>query len=165
MESVGPQIDITLVTSTSWLLRATQTLRQPRAAVFPFFADASNLGRITPAEIGFRILTPTPIEMKEGAVIDYRIRLYGLWVRWQTLITMWNPPSEFVDIQVRGPYAEWVHRHRFTEAPDGRTIVDDEVHFRLPFARLGSVAAPLVKRQLRQIFTYRYAAITRAFSA
>jgi ligand-binding SRPBCC domain-containing protein len=95
-------------------------------------------------------------------VIDYHIRLHGLRLRWRTRISEWNPPFEFVDVQARGPYAEWVHRHRFTATPEGGTLVEDEVQFRLPLGLLGTIAAPLVKRQLRRIFTHRYHAISGA---
>lgn len=162
--SNAPDVRIQRVTPTTWVLRATQILTGHRSVVFAFFADASNLGRITPAELGFEILTPTPIEMTAGRVIDYHIRLYGLRLRWRTLISEWKPPFEFVDVQARGPYAEWVHRHRFTPTHDGGTLVEDEVRFRLPLGRLGTLAAPLVKRQLRRIFAYRYDAIDQAFT-
>jgi ligand-binding SRPBCC domain-containing protein len=159
----GPDVRIDRVTTTQWVLRATQTLAGPRDSVFAFFSDAANLERITPAEMGFRMLTETPIEMMAGTVIDYQIRLHGLRLRWRTLISEWNPPFEFVDVQARGPYAEWVHHHRFTSTPEGGTLVEDEVQFRLPLGLLGTLAAPLVKRQLRRIFTHRYDAISGAF--
>jgi len=150
--------------ATRWSLRAIQRVSLPRGEVFHFFADAGNLARITPPELGFHILTPQPIAMDAGALIDYRIRLWGIAMSWLTEITTWNPPNEFVDTQLRGPYAEWVHRHRFTPTPDGGTLVEDEVRFRLPLGRLGTIAAPLVKRQLRRIFTYRHDAIAQAFT-
>jgi ligand-binding SRPBCC domain-containing protein len=159
-----PEVTIERVDGTTWRLRARQTLPGSRDSVFPFFADAANLERITPAEMGFEILTPAPIDMRAGRLIDYHIRLYGLRLRWRTLISEWKPPLEFVDVQVHGPYAEWVHRHRFTPTATGGTLVEDEVRFRLPLGRLGTIAAPLVKRQLRRIFTYRYEAITNAFA-
>jgi len=144
-----------------WALHAVQRVDLPRRELFPFFADAANLARITPPELGFHILTPLPITMGAGTLIDYRIRLWGMPLSWRTEITAWNPPVEFVDTQIRGPYAEWVHRHRFTEVTDASTLVEDYVQFRLPMGRLGAVAAPIVRRQLRRIFDYRRGVIAR----
>ena len=145
----------------AWVLRARQRIPLGRAELFPFFADAANLGRITPPEMRFEILTPLPVAMREGALIDYRIRVRGVPMRWRTLISRWSPPHEFVDEQLRGPYAEWRHLHRFTPLADGSTLAEDEVRFRLPFGPLGAVTAPLVRWQLRRIFRYRREAIAR----
>jgi ligand-binding SRPBCC domain-containing protein len=154
-------IDFARQDGTAWLLRARQRVPVGRADLFPLFADAGNLARITPPELGFDILTQPPIPMRVGALIDYRIALWGIPLRWRTEITAWNPPVEFVDTQLRGPYAEWVHRHRFIEMATGSTLVEDVVRFRPPLGRLGAMAGPLVRQQLRRIFTFRQSAILR----
>lgn len=122
--------------------------------VFAFFSEPGNLELLTPPELRFRILTPSPLEMRTGTLIDYRLSLSGIGFRWRTLISAWEPPHRFVDEQIRGPYREWIHTHTFEETADG-TVIVDRVRYRLPLYPLGEVALPVVRLQLRRIFSFR----------
>jgi ligand-binding SRPBCC domain-containing protein len=137
-----------------YIYRAEITLDLPRSRVFEFFSDARNLERITPPELSFHIVTPTPIAMKTGTLIDYKLRLHGIPVGWRTEITKWDPPFEFIDTQLRGPYKQWIHRHTFSERGN-QTLMEDEVRYRLPLEPLGDIANFFVRRDIANIFKYR----------
>jgi ligand-binding SRPBCC domain-containing protein len=141
-------------------LKTAITLPLSRAAVFPFFSKAENLGKLTPPELSFEIKSPLPIDMKPGALIDYTIGLHGLPMKWRTLISAWDEPNFFVDEQIKGPYGQWIHRHSFTDVPGG-TRIDDNVRYRLPLGVVGDLAHFIVKRQLMRIFTFRQAECAR----
>jgi len=136
------------------VLQTRTHLPRPIGEVFAFFSDAGNLERITPPELAFRILTPTPIDVREGALIDYRLRLFGVPFGWRTRISLWEPPFRFVDEQLRGPYRTWIHLHEF-EASGAGTRMTDRVEYRLPGHPFAGPVMPLVRRQLDRIFRYR----------
>jgi ligand-binding SRPBCC domain-containing protein len=131
-------------------------LARPRPEVFAFFAKPSSLERLTPPAFRLRLLTPD-VTMTTGAVLDFRLRWLGLVpLRWRAFVREWDPPFRFVDVQVRGPYARWEHRHRFLEEGGG-TWVEDRVTYRLPLGVLGRAAhALVVERQLRELWAYRH---------
>ena len=136
-----------------WLSRARQE-------VFPFFAEARNLERLTPPWLRFEVLTLAPIDMRAGALIDYRIRVHGFPIRWRTEITEWTPPHRFIDVQRRGPYRVWQHTHTFEER-DGGTSCLDHVAYR---PRGGALAHWLfVKRDVERIFRYRQQRLQELF--
>ncbi len=145
------------------MLEREQWIAAPLERVFAFFADAANLEVITPPWLGFRILTPLPIEMAQDTRIEYRLRLAGMWVRWRTRITRWTPPVGFVDEQERGPYASWQHTHSF-RALGGGVLMGDRVRYALPLGPLGSLAHGLaVRAALAAIFDYRFRRIRKLF--
>jgi len=128
---------------------------------FAFFSDAANLDAITPPSLGFTILTPLPIEMREGSLIEYRLGLVGIPIHWLTRIDEWSPGRSFTDTQLRGPYALWVHRHSFAPHRDG-TLIRDRVDYALPLPHLTApVHALFVRPMIERIFAYRREVIAR----
>ena len=143
----------------------TQTiLNKPIHEVFPFFANAENLDKVTPPWLKFEILTPLPIEMKVGIQVDYRLRLHGLPIRWRSEITEWDPPHKFTDIQIKGPYRFWKHEHLFSAESD-RTRMIDQVEYSIP----GWIFSPIVhslfvNHDIEKIFAYREKTFQNIFS-
>lgn len=130
------------------------------AEVFAFFGDAANLETITPPWLHFRIISGTEQPLSRGSLIDYRLRIRGFPVKWRTEITDWNPPHNFQDTQLRGPYRQWIHTHRFTET-DGGTLCKDEIDYSMACARIANWL--LVRRDLIRIFEYRHNTMIRLF--
>ena len=131
---------------------AEQWLPRPRPEVFQFFSEARNLETLTPPWLNFEVLTPAPIVLRPGTLIDYRIRIHRIPIRWRTEILEWNPPHRFVDVQLRGPYHLWHHTHTFEER-DGGTLCRDKVRYR---PRGGALINWLfVRRDVERIFAFR----------
>ena len=136
-----------------------QFLPRRLSEVFEFFARAGNLERITPPWLGFSLHTPEPEVMAAGTLIEYRLHLHRIPLRWISRIDVWEPGREFVDVQVKGPYSLWHHRHAFQAVPGG-TVVRDHVKYALPLGWLGALAhGALVERDLSRIFDFRRAAV------
>ena len=145
-----------------FLFQTELWLPKPRAEIFPFFAEARNLEAITPPWLKFEVLTPAPIEIRAGTLIDYRLRVHGVPIRWRTEISEWEPPHRFVDRQLRGPYRLWHHTHTFDER-DGGTLCGDRVRYR---PRGGVLVDWLVvRRDVKNIFSYRQRRLKELFGS
>lgn len=147
----------------TWQLTMNQWLNQPREALFDFFADAHNLEKITPSLLSFKVLTPGPITIAPGSLIDYKLKVRGIPIRWRTHIAAWDPPHRFIDEQLKGPYRRWHHTHTFIQE-DGGTRCNDTVEYTPP----GGPLAPLinrlvVQRDIEKIFAYRAKALVEMF--
>jgi len=142
-------------------LETELTLPQPRDEVFPFFAEARNLEELTPSFLQFEVLTPAPIEMREGVEIDYRLKVRGIPIRWRSRITVWEPPHRFMDVQVKGPYRRWEHQHLF-EQHQGQTVCRDIVDYDVYGGAL--IHAMFVKSDVQKIFEYRQQVLRDRFA-
>jgi len=143
-----------------YVVRAEQWIGRTPEELFPFYGDARNLEKLTPPWLRFAVLTPEPIDMRAGALIDYRLRVRGIPIRWRTRIVTWEPPHRFIDEQARGPYRQWIHEHTFDPA-DGGTLVADTVRY-LP--RGGSLVNKLfVAPDVKRIFKFRQERLTELF--
>jgi ligand-binding SRPBCC domain-containing protein len=146
-------------------LRREQRVPRRIDEVFSFFADPQNLERLTPSWLGFELIPPLPGPVTEGTLINYRLHLHGVPVRWTSRIDAWEPGRRFIDRQLRGPYRYWHHTHSFVGDGDD-TVIRDHVRYALPFGVLGSIARRLlVTRDLERIFEHRRLTVERIFGA
>jgi ligand-binding SRPBCC domain-containing protein len=157
-----PQLSISKHPAGGYLLKSECVIPRSIEEVFAFFSDAGNLERLTPPWLNFNILTPLPIEMRAGRLIDYKLRIRGVPVRWQSEITVWEPPYSFADESRRGPYKYWRHQHWFESCPGGTRVVDD-VHYGVPGGAL--IHWLVVKRDVQKIFEYRQQTLQQIFPA
>jgi ligand-binding SRPBCC domain-containing protein len=130
-------------------------LYRPLDEIFDFFSHAENLDKITSSDLDFSILTPSPISMQVGTLIDYHIKLMGVPFFWRTLISDWEPPYRFVDQQLKGPYVFWRHEHTFVQH-EGYVLMTDRLHYLSP----GWIFEPLIDRlfvrpQIEKIWAFR----------
>ena len=146
----------------TYTLQAEQRIARPLGEIFPFFAEPRNLERLTPPWLRFEILTPGRLEMRAGLLIDYRIRLHGLPLRWQSEITVWDPPRRFIDEQRRGPYRLWIHEHTFEES-QGVTTVRDCVNYAVFGGAM--IRRLFVAPDLERIFSFRREALQQLFGS
>jgi ligand-binding SRPBCC domain-containing protein len=131
-------------------------------SVFDFFSKAENLEQLTPSIVGFKIVTPLPIAMQKGTLIDYKIKVHGVPIKWKTLISEWEPPYRFIDEQLKGPYLYWIHEHQFRSINENQTEIIDSVNYRPIGGKI--VHYLFVKRDLDKIFSYRKKKIIEVFS-
>lgn len=138
------------------VLERSQRFGVPVERAFEFYVDAGNLEPMTPPWLHFEVTTPGELTLRRGALLDYRLRLHGVPLRWQSRIEAWEPPLRFVDVQARGPYALWEHTHLFERDGNDAAVIHDRVRYALPLGPLGALAHRLfVRRDLERIFDYR----------
>ena len=139
----------------SYYYNSESFFAKPVEEIFRFFSNAENLGLVTPPHLKFEIITPLPIEMKKGALIEYRLKIHQIPLYWQTEITVWEPPFRFIDIQLKGPYRKWIHEHRF-ERVGNKTKMSDQLEYAVPGGPLAPFINKIfVSKDVKKIFSYR----------
>jgi ligand-binding SRPBCC domain-containing protein len=147
------------------LLERSQRVEVPIERAFAFYGDERNLEPLTPPWLHFEVTTPRPISMAAGTLLEYRLRLHGVPIRWRTRIDAWEPPSRFTDFQEKGPYALWEHTHTFEPDGEAATVIHDRVRYAIPYGPLGGLAHRLfVRHDLERIFDYRRDAVAASIS-
>lgn len=147
-------------------LHKVQTFPIGLNQAWDFFSDPRNLPAITPPALGFRVLSDIPPRIHDGLILRYSVRPFPFYrVGWITEIAEVKAPERFVDIQLKGPYRMWRHVHSFRATPDG-TVMQDAIHYELPFGPLGALAAgAIVRRSLENLFAYRAEALRKRFGS
>jgi hypothetical protein len=141
-----------------------QWLSQDKENVYNFFSKAENLEVITPPWLNFKIVKKSDGEMRQGTLIDYKLKIKGIPASWKTLISKWSPSDFFTDSQLKGPYSKWEHTHRFIEVQGG-TLMTDEVIYKVPFGPIGHIIKEvLIENDITTIFNYRNKTIARLFA-
>jgi uncharacterized protein (TIGR01777 family) len=140
-----------------------QWVNKKREPVFQFFSSEKNLELLTPKFLNFHVVKKSTVEMNEGTLIEYRLKIHGIPTKWVSKITLWNPGHKFKDFQVTGPYSKWDHTHGFYDLAGG-TLLTDQVIYRLPLASFGgNIGHSLVFNDIKKIFSYRRHKILELF--
>ncbi len=159
---MNPKQSLT-VDARKGIVISDQWVPQDLKRVFDFFSDATNLEKLTPEFLNFKVLSMSTPQIGEGTEIHYKLKVHGFPVRWTSRITDWEKPNAFSDIQISGPYRYWCHRHIF-DAENGGTWVRDRVHYMPPFGFLGrAIAGKMVGDDVEKIFRYRQQVIGELF--
>ena len=145
----------------TYRLQTQLWLPRCREEIFGFFSDPINLDQLTPPWLHLELITPKFVEMRAGTLLDYRLRLHGIPIRWQSEISAWEPPNRFIDRQTKGPYRQWVHEHTFF-AHNGGTLVGDNVTYAVPGGRI--IQKLLVAPDLNKVFRYRRKMLEQLFN-
>lgn len=148
----------------TWHFEKEIVIRHSLERVFGFFSKAENLNKITPKKFNFQFITPLPIIIQQGTIIDYKLNIYNIPVHWRTEISVWQPPHRFVDVQVKGPYRKWIHEHLFAAVPEGTRMIDS-----IQYSLYGGIMTPLlnkilVRRDIQNIFNFRQKKLASLFS-
>lgn len=134
---------------------ADQFVPLEREKIFPFFSRAENLEALTPPWLNFKITKKSTEFVGKDILIDYKLKIHGIPIKWKTLISDWQPDKYFVDDQLKGPYTKWHHRHLFDSVPGG-TLLRDEVTFQVPGSIFGKLfLLNWIRKDVQTIFSYR----------
>lgn len=131
--------------------------------IFPYFCSETNLENLTPPFLKFKVLGKSTQKIEVGTLIDYRMSLHGLPVRWKTQIDTWKNGESFSDRQLHGPYQKWHHLHEFIPLAGG-TLMRDRVLYKLPLGIIGeAIGGGRVLTEVTRIFAYRRQIIGERF--
>ena len=145
------------------IFKASITVKEDIETVFKFFNRPENLVKLMPPFMKFKLLTPGELTMKEGAIFDYHVAVFGIPNRWTTYINDYKPPYYFTDIQLKGPHSYWHHVHTFKQTDRG-TLVIDHIHYMLPFGILGRMVNSIVMRPIvNALFKHRTQIVSKKF--
>ncbi len=140
-------------------------VKAPREEVFAYYSDPYHLEKITPPSYHLNVLTPRPVTVETGTLIDYSVRWRGLLFRWTSLIIECHFPSNLIEVQTKGIFSSWHHQYTFETHKDGTRVVE-VVQYAMPFGIFGEwVHKLLVEDDLRRLFDYRYSVLGHVFGS